>query len=308
MDADHAYFQRVLADQVASAKMTVGIAIKDLVSGEEFLINADDEFAQGSSIRIHIVTELYRQAAAKKLSVDEVRSFPESARTGGFGVLSHMKKGTVLMSLEDYAVLMIMVNDNSAANCLTDVVGMDNVNASLVAQGTPEIKFQRKAIPRQDIPTNAPENVGTPRAVMRSLELIHSGKVVDRAMSDAILKILALPEVSYFRRSLPPGIAFAGRSGSGRGARCDVGIVMLKERPYVLCVMVKDLGSGAVGGPNYGKADNFISEVTRLAQQYFSSKIPVATDKPKATTGAPEPQAGQAMPSSSTGRTTPPSS
>jgi beta-lactamase class A len=192
---DHVFFQRMLKDLMDSAKMEAGIAIKDLVSGEEFLFNADEVFPQGSSIRIHILAELYRQAAAKKLAVDEVRSFPESARTSGFGVLNHMDKGTVLMSLRDYAVLMIMVNDNSAANFLSDVVGMDNVNASLVAQGTPEIKYRRKAMTRQEAQT-MPDNVGTPRAVMRSLELLYRGEVVDRATSDAILKVLALPEVS----------------------------------------------------------------------------------------------------------------
>jgi len=300
---ESAGFQKAITDLAEASQMNVGIAIKNLATGEEFLHNADDVFPQGSSIRIHIVAELYRQAAAKKVSVDEPRAFPESARTSGFGVLSHMGKGTVLMSLHDYAVLMIMVNDNSAANFLTDVLGMDAINASLAAQGTPEIKVQRKALPRQESqPT--PDNVGTPRAVMRSLELLHQGEVVDRSTSDAILKVIALPEVSYFRRNLPPGIAFAGRSGSGPTSRCDTGIVMLKEQPYILCVMLKDIPQSPVGGPKFAKADALISRVTQLAQQFFSAKS--ASDAAKPANEPPPPP--QATPSSSSGKTTPASS
>jgi beta-lactamase class A len=304
-ETNNMFFGKMVTELAASSKMSAGIAIKDLTSGEEFLFNADDVFPQGSSIRIHIVSELYRQAAAKKISVDEIRSFPDSARTPGFGVLSHMGKGSVLMSLRDYAILMIMVNDNSAANFLTDILGMENVNASLVAQGTPEIKLRRKAMPRQDV-VNFPDNVGTPHSVMRSLALLHNGEVVDRATSDAILKVLALPEVSYFRRNLPAGVMFAGRSGSGVGARTDVGIVMLKGRPYILCVMVKDLGPGPVGGPNYTKADAFIGNVTKLAQQYFTSKA--APETKEAEPKPVEQPQDQTTPSSSTGKTKPASS
>ena len=296
-------FQKAITDLAESAKMTVGIAIKDLTSGEEFLHNADDVFPQGSSIRIHIVAELYRQAAAKKITVDEPRAFPESARTSGFGVLNHMGKDTVQMSLHDYAVLMIMVNDNSATNLLTDVLGMDAINASLAAQGTPAIKVQRKALPRQETQTT-PDNVGTPRAVMRSLELLHRGEVVDRSTSDTILNVLALPEVSYFRRNLPSGIVFAGRSGSGPTSRCDTGIVMLKEQPYILCVMLKGIPQNPSGGQKFAKADAFISRVTQLAQQFFSAKTAPNPAKPA---NEPTPPT-QATPSSSNGQTTPASS
>lgn len=264
---DGAGLRSGLAALAKSSGLQVGIAIKDLTTGDEFLHNADDVFPQGSSIRIHLVTELYRQAAAKKLSVDDVRALPESARTGGTGVLRYMSVGSVSMSLRDYAVLMLTLNDHSAANFLTDTLGMDNVNASLAAQGTPEIKFQRRVMSRREGP-NTPENEGTARAVMRSLDLLHRGAVVDRRTSDAILEVLAVPEISYFRRALPRGVSFAGRSGSGPTMRCDAGIVMLADRPFVLCVMVKGLSFG--DGGDHAKADAIIGDVMRLALRHFA--------------------------------------
>jgi beta-lactamase class A len=269
---NQATFERELNALVKSSGLNVGVAIKDLVTNEEFLIGADGVFPQGSCIRIHLISELYRQAAAGKLSVDEIRTLPESARTGGTGVLRYMKPGSVSMSLRDYAVLIISANDHSAANFLTDIVGLENINASLAAQGTPEIKFQRKTVSRSEA-KGLPENEATPRATMRALELLYRGAVVDRATSDAIIEVLAVPEVSYFRRDLPPGVLYAGRSGSGPTMRCDAGIVLLSDRPFVLCVMVKDLpiSSRPRAYHDYSKADEFIASVTHLAMQYFGA-------------------------------------
>lgn len=274
-----ARFERTLAELVEKSGMQAGYAIKDLVQGDEFIRGGDTVFPQGSSIRIHLIAELFRQAAAGKFSVNEVRPLPEAARVGGYGVLRFMD-ARVALTLRDYAVLTITVNDNTAANFLTDIVGIENVNASLEAQGTPEIRFRRKAISRREAAPNLPENVGTPRSVMRALELIYRGAVVDRATSDAILEVLALPEISYFQRELPPGVKFAGRSGSGPSFRCDEGIVLLEKRPYVFCVMIKDLASGpSLRRREYSRADGLIGQISRAAIEYFDPAAMRSTDR-----------------------------
>lgn len=268
-----AAFREKLRAVAGTPGYTVGVAIKDLVTGEEFHINGDRVFPQGAAIRIHLVTELHRQAAAGKLSLTEVRPLPEAVRTGGFGVLRHLGHGTVSLSLRDYAALMLMVNDNTAANFLTDVLGMANVNASLVAQGTPELKFQRRAISRHAAPPDLPENEGTPRAAMRALALIHEGKVVDRATSDAILEMLALPESAPFRRDLPTGVRFAGESGSSPTMRCEEGIVLLPQHPYIYCAMYTREAGKEQEGRSFG-ANDPLEQLSRLALAYFGAGSP----------------------------------
>lgn len=265
-----AAFREQLGELARTPGYNVGVAIKDLNSGQEFLINPDAEYPQGSSIRIHLVTELFRQSAAGKLSVHDVRPVPDSARTGGFGVLRHLEHGTVSMSLRDYAALMMTVNDNTAANLLTDVLGMDNVNASLAAQGTPELKFQRRAVSRREAPANVPENVGTPRAAMRALELIYQGKVVDRATSDAILEVLSLPETFFFHRELPPNVRFAGESGASPTMRCEEGIVLLPKRPYIFCVMYTREAARSSVSRLRGSPEELLEKFSRLAIGYFN--------------------------------------
>jgi len=221
-----------------SATVEVSVAIKDLSSGEGVLIEPDQIMAVAGGIRIHLIVELFRQAAAGKWSLDEIRSLPESARVGGLGVLRYMGRDSVSMSLRDYATLVVTAADNSAANFLTDLVGMEAVNYSLRNQGTPEIQFRRRATLRTEAEL-APDNVATARATVRALELLHAGAVVDRSVSEAIISLLSLPEVTYVRRRLPRGWRFAGVSGHGPGVRSDQGLVLLEDRSIAICFLLR---------------------------------------------------------------------
>src|SRR5436190_12591206 len=62
---DKADFEKELNALVKTSGLNAGVAIKDLAGGDEFLLGADAVFPQGSSIRIHLVCELYRQASTK---------------------------------------------------------------------------------------------------------------------------------------------------------------------------------------------------------------------------------------------------
>lgn len=245
--------------------MRVGVAIKDLTTGEELFLRGDESFRQASSIKIHILTELYRQHAAGRLDVHAKVPFTPESRAAGSGLLKHLGRDSVTMSLRDYAVLMIVLSDNSATNLLIDRVGMEAVNASLTAQGTPDIRLRRRMMDRAAM-AQGQENVGTPRGFMRSLELLHRGEVVDAATSREILAILKLPRFGRpaIREPLPESVAVAHKGGSlSSGVRCDSAIIYLPGCPYVLCVMTEGRKDSAEG-------EEVIAAVSRLAYQHFS--------------------------------------
>lgn len=273
-----ALFQRLLDNAAARVPdVRVGIAIKDLTSGDEFLVNADQSFPHSSTIRVYVLEELYRQAAAKKISLDEFRPFPEAARTPGFGVLQYTRPGGVTMSLADYGMFMTVINDNSATNLLIDTLGMAAINESLAAQGTPEIKLQRKAVPRKEGGPPAPENVGTPRADMRAMELLYGGQVVDRATSNEILRVLALPKPGFLRSVLPSSVRFAGKTGLNQTVHCEIGIVSLEQISFIFCVMAEAARppvTREVPPPENRAVDRAVAEVAKQTLTYFNAKGP----------------------------------
>ena len=82
------------------------------------------------------------------------------------------------------------------------------------------------------------ENVSTPNELVRLMALLRQGKP-EASVAAKVLEILRKPKNSTLTDALPSGTIFANKPGYVDGARCDVGIVELPRRPYIVAMMSK---------------------------------------------------------------------
>jgi beta-lactamase class A len=257
----HAKLARELQQISSDFDGVMGIAVKDLLSGETFEINADVVFPQASSIKIPILAELFRQAQAGGLRLEERVEVKRTEVVGGSGVLQHFGEATSAISLRDLAVLMIVLSDNTATNVLIDRVGMANVNRMLERLGLRQTRLQRKMMDLQAQRSNR-ENLSTPREMTTLLELLYQGKLLDPAHTAEAMEILKYAKDTALRRGLPGTVALADKPGGIEGVRCDSGVVLLPGRPYLISVMTTH-------GRDPEAAERAITDVLRVVFAYF---------------------------------------
>ncbi len=259
-------FVQKLRSIVETSDAVVGVAIKNLATGEKFFINENEVFPQASSIKIHILAELYHQAEQGKFRMSDILPLPAAVRVGGDGVLNELGESTVSMSIRDYAILMVVLSDNTATNLIIKQVGMENVNKFLQSHGAVKTKLQRVMM---DVKAAAEgrENIGTPKEVLMILEKMYRGEIVSRKASEEMLSILRKPKSKDdpIKDGLPADVNVANKDGEIEGVRCDVGIVYLQKSPYVICVMTKLLVHDSDG-------PRIIADISRLTYQYFERK------------------------------------
>lgn len=214
----------------------MGVAIVDLTDGRRYLSHADDVFPQASSIKICVLAELYRQAQQGKLKLTDLYTVNANDLVQDSDIMGGLTPGVTRITLRDLATMMVAVSDNSATNVLIDRVGMDDVNAFLSAQGLQNTRLRRKMM---DVKAAAEgrENISTPNEMMKLLESIYRGQVLDKEMTDDFFKVLSTHKESWIPRDLPDGLKIANKPGSLEGVRNDSGIVFVENRPYVICVM-----------------------------------------------------------------------
>lgn len=247
-----------------NADAVVGVAIKDLQSGELIFVNENEIFPQASSIKIHILSEVYKQASEGKFKLTDLKQMSASMRVGGSGILSSLGEKSVSLSIRDYCVLMVVLSDNSATNLLIDLVGMKNVNESLQKNGAVKTKLQRVMMDLQAA-KEGKENIGTPKEVMMILEKLYNGTLVNKQASDDMLAILKLDKEGPLKSGIDPTVTIANKGGDIDGVRNDIGIIYLENNPYIICVMTKMLRK-VDDGPK------IITDISRSAFNYFERK------------------------------------
>src|SRR5262245_201783 len=71
----------------------IGVAVRDIKTGEEVSINGDRPFPMASVYKVPIMVEVLRQIEAKKFSIDDRIELGDEHRTLGSGVLTLLSNG-----------------------------------------------------------------------------------------------------------------------------------------------------------------------------------------------------------------------
>ena len=245
----------------------VGIAARNLTTGEEILVNADLRFPTASTIKTAVMLEAWHQAADGVMSLDSVLSLSDADKVGGSGVLNGLSAGLELQ-VRDLVHLMIVVSDNTATNMLVNRLGTRRIDERLESYGLKETKIFRPTF-RDGKPDVFPElerefglGVSTPREMARLMALIAEGRAVSVEASAAMLAILRQQQDrAMIPRLLPTGIQVGNKTGTDseklpddrgrRGAiRADAAIVTGDGLRYVIAIFVRR------GADTRGSVDN----------------------------------------------------
>jgi len=208
--------------------------------GSIFSINQSEAFPTASIIKIPLLMEYYRKVEAGELDPKEEIKLPEDYICGGSGVLQHLTPGVTLLTLEDYATLMIVLSDNVATNIMFDRVGNKDVNKLLVELDLPDTLLRRKMQSFRDIKSEN-ENITTPEEMTQLLSILHKGESVSEFVSKNTLEKLKLGKEGVIKDSIPESVELADKSGWMGGVLCNTGIVYHPGNTYAVTIMFKHI-------------------------------------------------------------------
>ena len=259
--------QTQLEEIAGHVQGVMGIVVEDLSGEHRFAVNENRGFAQASAIKIPILMELLKQAHEDKVDLEQMLWVEKKNQVAGSGILSEVGDRTTQMSVEDLAVLMVVLSDNTATNMIIDLVDKENVTATMKSLGCEHTRLQRRMLDTAAA-ARGEDNLSTPADAAKILRLLHEGKFINREVSDHALAILRKEKPGDVKSGLPPGVPVAFKAGAVPGVTTEWAIVEFKGRPYVVVAM---------GG--FGLGDEFRAAIRSVAKtsHHFFARISTAT-------------------------------
>jgi beta-lactamase class A len=236
---------------VANSGAEVAVAFTTLDGRMELMLDPDKPFHAASTMKVPVMIELFRQAAAGQLSLDEplaIRNEFHSIVDGSPYTLDVTddsdgdvyKAAGQTLPLRRLCDVMITVSSNFAANLLIERLGVENIKRTVsrldadgmhVLRGVEDDKAFQKGL----------NNTTTARGLMVLLRAIAEGRAVDARSDGEMLAILKRQQFNdAIPAGVPAGVAVAHKTGNITKIHHDAAIVY-GPRPYVLVVLVRGL-------------------------------------------------------------------
>jgi len=237
-----------------------GLSIRCLNNNKTISINGDDIFPTASSIKIHILTQLFTLEDKGTIDLAKRVRFTQDMYGAGSGVI-HFLENEPEFTILDIAILMMLVSDNTATNMCIDLAGMQETNNLIKDLGLSKTKLGRKMMDPDAI-NRGEENISTPNELTKMMELLYQKKPSPK-VAENVLNIMSKPKSAYLNKAIGPHTKVANKPGGMDKVRCDVGIVYLPNNPYAISIM-----------SNYGITDSlsqesFVIELAKTAHKFM---------------------------------------
>jgi beta-lactamase class A len=259
LGADMKGLKKALKSEIRASGAKVSLAFKDLETGRTLFIKDKSMVHAASTMKVPVMIEVFRQAAAGRFSLDDrlvVRNEFRSIYDGSpFSLRKEDDSDPEIYDLvgqdraiRDLVERMITVSSNVAANILVDLVQAKNVTATLRRLG-----IRRMAVLR-GVEDNAAYQRGLNNKtnafeLMRVLEAIATGRAGSDADCHEMMAILRRQESREgIPSGVPEGVMVGNKTGSFAGVDHDAAIIFPPGRkPCLLVILTRGWKEGRDG-------------------------------------------------------------
>jgi beta-lactamase class A len=252
--------KRELKEIIEKYDTDIAVLAKNL-STDEVLFNYNGEriYPSASIIKIPIAIEALSKADNLEIPLLSQIKIKDSDKVD-FSIIT--EQNLIECTFLELITWMIISSDNTAANILIDLLGMDKINDRINDLGMQNTKLQRKMMDFEAIKENK-NNYTSLEDMLTLMEGLYKGEVINKEISKMAIDIMKNQrDNNMLKRYIKENVALANKTGELDNINNDIGIFYTKAADYFIGVFVNKAKSNQ-------EAYEIIGSLSKKVYNYF---------------------------------------
>lgn len=222
-----------IKDEMEQLPGHLGFYYKNLVTGFEYGVHADEAFGAASVIKLPLFLHILERSVHGELSMDEKLLVTKEDMVPICGALTLFTE-EVEVDVRTLCRLMISISDNTATNRLIKYGTINGVAEGFRKMGLEKTVLRRRLFDR-DASLAGVQNSICPAEIGMLLEKLYRNEFVNSEVCKEVIDTMLLQQVDHKLNGKLCGLVdIAHKTGEDDELSNDVGIVYAKE-PFVIC-------------------------------------------------------------------------
>jgi beta-lactamase class A len=235
------HLQKEIGDLLQDFNGDAGVFVYDISRNKIAAVNADTIFPTASMVKVPILIGLMHKIHNGELLYHQDMLFTDSVRySEGQEILASFKDSSKI-ALNELMMLMMSMSDNGASLWMQGLSGGGTqINKYMDSLGMKYTRVNSRTEGRKENYKLYGWGQTTPREMATLMKMIVENKIIDKQISERMLRLMGRQFWDEEAISqIPPNVFVADKSGAVDATRDEV-LYVKGAHPYIFCICTKN--------------------------------------------------------------------
>ncbi len=226
---------------------------EDLKSGYVYGYNENVCMTAAGCMKLPIAVSLIKAVEDKKVDFMDRVKIQTSDKVYGTGIIHEFNEREY--TVFELMVIMLIQSDNTAANKIIDIVGMEQINEDIIAMGLKNTRLNRKTNDERTAITDV-ENITTAYDLSKIWKHLSNGTFLSKDNGQMLIDILRRQQIKNKLALYIPDdlkIEISSKTGDKKGVENDTAYLELPKGKFVFTVLSQDIPNSVYGTVSLAK-------------------------------------------------------
>ena len=226
---------------------------EDLKSGYVYGYNENVSMIAAGCMKLPIAVSLIKAVEDKKVDFMDRVKIQTSDKVYGTGIIHEFNEREY--TVFELMVIMLIQSDNTAANKIIDIVGMEQINEDIIAMGLKNTRLNRKTNDERTDITDI-ENITTAYDLSKIWKHLSNGTFLSKDNGQMLIDILRRQQIKNKLALYIPDdlkIEISSKTGDKKGVENDTAYLELPKGKFVFTVLSQDIPNSVYGTVSLAK-------------------------------------------------------